>query len=128
MPDYWDLDPHHPDYTATEADVAVFSIKYTVDRYNQRFISMGPAIGVGFSSNEGWIGSGNDDQIPNWAVSKDFHTGKSFSANAGFGLVGLGVIWSPGKYGTRRPKFAWETGTYYLPGFGVGESYGFPLR
>jgi len=102
QPDFWDTNPHHPDYyvlTGNVGSVLGGTLTLVWDRYGNAYIGPGGNVGksislANISLNGGWIGSATDNDIPDQANIGQFLTGLTINGQAG--TVGdVAFTWSP---------------------------------
>jgi RHS repeat-associated protein len=132
-PEWWDLDPEHPDYyvlTINRGNVKGFTVDIIFDRYGNFYVGAGGNYGksispVTVSLNGGWIGSAVDDSIPEPGNISSFLTG--LAINGQVGAVGnIAFTWSPfaNEY-IRHTSF--EVGAMVPYAIGVSVTYSFKI-
>jgi len=106
QPDYWDLDPSHPDYYTLALSYGFGTFTLTVDRYAHAYWALGASLNTtyiagppGVSFMAGHIGSPFLDApvgpMPNVSNITSFPTGFSGNVIVGAGPAG-GITFSPG--------------------------------
>jgi hypothetical protein len=137
----WDLDPQHPDYTATTVNIFLWAGELTKDRYGRYYISPLGVTGstktvlpVGVVSSEGYIGSATDNSMPNIFETNDFLTGPAVNVGGGAGTVGGGATFSPVTWiwkgmniSSHDSPVAWESSTFYVPSVGITLTWNIPI-
>jgi hypothetical protein len=140
VPDYWDLDPQHPDYEALSVNIFFVVMEITQDRYGQYYFGPGLTGGIrtvlpiGVVSSGGYIGSATDNSRPNFAETYGFLSGPAVNVGGGVGTVGAGTtfspvtwIWNGMNLDSHNSPVAWETSTYYVPSASVTLTWNFPF-
>ncbi len=128
QPKWWDTNPAHPDYYTLAINLGkLFGITGTFifDRYGNVYVGVGPNIGKSLtplsgSINGGWIGSSNDDDIPDQGNIQQFLTGISFNGQVG-ALGDIAITISPGA-GDYLSHYAFEHGGVIIAVVGVSGS------
>jgi RHS repeat-associated protein len=144
-PNSWDTDPNNPDYYSFSINQGIWTVNFTLDRYNQIYVGFGVNKGksygfTSFSLTGGFIhspfdtGINNGVDIPSQGNISSFLSG--LTINASYGWVGGGgatispsvVEYVPELYGFNdkyydvRP-YAIEVGAFLPPAKGVSAVY-----
>jgi hypothetical protein len=145
-PDYWDLDPLHPDYIALTGNwsplgLAGFTGILVRDRYGRYYFGIGGNLGKSlaagvptFTLNGGYIGSAIDTAMPSQGNIGSFLGG--LTINGGLGAVGgiaataspSSAEYNPPLYGFSRnypdvAPVAVEGGIFLPPSIGISATY-----